>query len=711
MGKVPRRAARRTTLMALSLTMGGIALTQCHWDNRAFASSEAVSRDAQWQSVGHDQGEQRFSPLAQIDKASIARLGLAWYADLPGEGGQEATPIVADGVLFTSTDFSIVRAYDAASGKPLWVYDPQIQSALPKACCTPANRGVALYGGKVFIGRFDGMLVALDAKTGHPVWSVQTTDSAKPQSISGAPQIAKGKVIIGNGGAEFGVRGYVTAYDVDTGKQAWRFYTVPGAKPDGAASDEPIRRLAARTWSGDGYLKWGGGGTVWDSMAYDPNLDLLYIGTGNGSPWNHGLRSDGKGDNLFLSSIVALRPETGEYVWHYQQTPGESWDFTATQHMILADLIIKNRLRHVLMQAPKNGFFYVLDRTNGQLISAEKYVPVNWASKIDPHSGRPVENPDARYYKTGKPFVATSGPSGGHNWQPMAYNPRRRLVFIPAHVMPFVYSATAEAGPAPLSLSVGVDLASGGSPPQPAAMREAMKAMTGMLIAWDPVGQREVWRVAHSGPWNGGVMATAGDLVFQGDSSQHFNAYSAGDGRLLWSAPVQTGIVAAPITYSIDGVQYVAVMAGFTGAFANSGGGFSFRPDDPRGPNRLLVFRLGGTATLPPKPREERTLDPQLQTALNAATVREGSGLYGRYCGRCHGAFAIAGANAPDLRYSNTLTAGFQEVVHDGALQDLGMVSFASVMSVDQIEAIRSYLLSRAREDARSGQAAPRSHR
>ena len=383
-----------------------------------------------WMSHGRTYSEQRFSPLRQIDANNAKQLGLTWFVDMDTAKGQESTPLVIDGVMVVSTAWSMVKAFDAKNGRVLWEFDPQVpRDTLVKGCCDAVNRGVAAWQGKIFVGTLDGRLIALNARTGKPIWSVVTVDQTKPYTITGAPRIVKGKVLIGNGGAELGVRGYVSAYDVADGKLVWRFYTVPGdpSKP----FESPALAAAAKTWTGE-WWKLGGGGTVWDSMAYDAALDLLYIGVGNGSPWNRAIRSPGGGDNLYLSSIVALRPDTGEYVWHYQETPGESWDYTATQQMILADLRIEGRLRQVIMQAPKNGLFYVLDRKTGQLISAKPFVPVTWTSGVDLKTGRPIENPGIRFGETGRPIDLLPGPLGAHNWQPMAFNPRSGLVHVPA---------------------------------------------------------------------------------------------------------------------------------------------------------------------------------------------------------------------------------------------------------------------------------------
>lgn len=659
-----------------------------------------------WLSHGRTYDEQRFSPLQDINADNVRRLGLAWYYDLDTNRGQEATPLVIDGVLYSTSAWSKVQALDAASGKLLWQFDPQVPPAAGvKACCDVVNRGLAAWNDSLFVGTIDGRLISIDAQTGRERWSVVTVDQRQPYTITGAPRVVKGKVIIGNGGGELGVRGYVSAYDAQTGKLAWRFYTVPGnptAGPDNAASDGILARLAAPTWSGQ-WWGLGGGGTVWDAMAYDPELDLLYVGVGNGSPWNQGIRSPGGGDNLFLASILALRPDTGEYVWHYQTTPGETWDYTATQHLILADLKIGESVRKVIMQAPKNGFFYVVDRTNGKLISAQNYVPVNWASRIDLETGRPVETAQARYYRTGQPSLQMPGPLGGHNWQPMAFSPDTHLVYLPAQEMTFPYIATSES-PARLGFNIGVDLAAASLPQDPKVKAEVMRATRGHLAAWDPVTQREVWRVQFASPWNGGVLATAGDLVFQGTTTGELRAYRADSGQQLWSFSAQTGVMAAPITYRVSDEQYVAVVAGWGGAFPNVAGEVSWVAGRTPNRSRVLAFKLDARAQLPQVASPSVPSSPASQSVsipdLPAAQVAAGKSAYHRFCANCHGDAAVSGGVLPDLRHFTGLssTDAWSAIVTRGALQDRGMVSFAEVLSAADAEAVRSYVLSRAFE-------------
>ena len=662
---------------------------------------------ADWAMSGFNYNEQRFSPLKQINDGNVAKLGLAWSADMPDARGQESTPVVIDGVIYVTGPWSKLFAYDAVSGKKLWDYDPGVdKSKGVEACCDVVNRGVAAYRGKLFLGTIDGRLIAIDAPTGKPLWTVQTTDTAKPYTITGVPRVVKGMVIIGNGGAEFGVRGYVTAYDADTGAKRWRFYTVPNPSlaPDNEVSDAVLSKAANSTWSANG--KWkqsGGGGTVWDSIVYDPELDQLYLGVGNGSPWNHGERSEGQGDNLFLSSIVALKPDTGEYLWHYQETPGESWDFTATQPIVLANLKIGGQDRKVLMQAPKNGFFFVIDRTNGKLINANPFIKiVNWATGYDLKTGRPNENPDARFYKTGKPFLAVPSALAAHNWQPMAFSPATGLAYVPAQEqvgLAYIQPAPGSDKVEPIGFNTGTDMANGMYPRDPKAIAGITAGATGALVAYDPVTGKERWRVDYPTPWNGGTMATAGNLVFQGTALGEFRAYAADTGKQLWSYPVQSGIMAGAVTFSVKGEQYVAVLTGRGGALPLAiGYAIGAAKTVPNLP-RLLVFKLGGTAQLPSLvPPSTAAFNPPAPTGT-PDQIAGGKLLFGRYCQVCHGANAGGGGVLPDLQRSNALgnPATWKSIVIDGALaKDGGMVSFAKVMSPEQAQSVRMYIIEEA---------------
>lgn len=659
-----------------------------------------VNADAEpgnWLSNGRTYSEQRYSPLKQITEDNVGDLGLAWYLDLDTSRGQQASPLIVDGVMYSTSAWSKVQAIDAATGELLWQYDPEVPPEWDaRACCGVQNRGGAVWKGRVYAGTLDGRLIAINADTGELDWEVRTTDLSFRYYITGAPRIVKDKVIIGNGGAEYGVRGYVTAYDTATGEQVWRFYTVPGDPAKGFETD--TLAMAAETWSGTWWSQ-GGGGTAWDSFAYDPELDLFYIGVGNGSPWPRVLRSPGGGDNLFLCSIVAVRPDTGEYVWHHQTVPGDTWDYTSVQHMILADIEIEGTLRKVIMQAPKNGFFYVLDRETGEFLSAENYMPVNWATHIDPVSGRPVETEFSRYDETGKAVKIVPGPGGAHNWQPMSYSPDTGYVYIPAKQEPSVYFLDEGFSYRTTGFNLGTNSWDIDPADFPLGI-DYLPEVQGRLLAWDPVEQREVWRAPQPGSHNGGLLSTAGNLLFQGNADSEFVAYRATDGERLWTAEVQSGITAPPVTYTVDGVQYVAVLAGW-GSVSALIRGEALNPDgDKQNISRVLAYKMGGEAELPPPPPPLRARTEPPPAFGDAVTIEEGRIHYARNCAICHGANVVAGGVLPDLRFSPLLTTGdsFKAVVIDGALADRGMVSFSDNLTAAEAETLRSYVVSRAHE-------------
>ncbi len=557
---------------ALAVVVAGTAAAQQAGvvDDKALVSAGKDAND--WLSNGRDYTEQRYSPLKQIDASNASRLGLAWYYDTGSDRGTvETTPIVSNGIMYATLPWSIVVALDAKTGAEKWRWDPKIPHMNfpigsagnpnkvrtgPSVCCGPANRGVALYDGKVYVGTLESKLVALDQETGKVVWEVQTTDPNADYSITGAPRIAKGKVIIGNAGGEYGVRGFVTAYDAKTGKQIWRWYTVPGdpSKP----FENKAMEAAAKTWAGD-WWKLGGGGNVWDGITYDPELDMVYIGIGQGGPWVQGFRDPMSKDNLYLCSIVALKASTGEYVWHFQTTPADEWDYDATQGMTLADIKIDGKLRHVIMQAPKNGYFYVLDRKTGKFISGAPYVKVTWSTGLDPVTGRPHEAPGMRYEK--EPIEASPGPAGGHAWQAMSFNPNTGLIYIPSLDSSFRYISTKEFKPELGVYNWGIVFAPPPPPPGGGAPAELPPppANQAFLQARDPATQKVVWRV--DGMNGSGTVTTAGNLVFAATNGGEFTALSADKGEKLWSEKLMPGL-ANPVTYMVDGKQYVAVLSG-----------------------------------------------------------------------------------------------------------------------------------------------------
>jgi quinohemoprotein ethanol dehydrogenase len=657
----------------------------------------ADTEPGNWMSAGRTYDEQHFSPLRKIEAANVKQLGLAWFYDLDAaHRGQESTPLVIDGVMYVTSAWSKVFALDAKTGAPLWTYDPKVPGRVGvNACCDAVNRGVAVWQGRVYLGTLDGRLIALDAATGKPAWEVMTVPEGARYTITGAPRALKGMVLIGNGGAEMGMRGYVTAYDAGTGKQVWRFYTVPGDPSQ--PFESPALEKAAKTWSGE-WWKLGGGGPVWDSIVYDPAMDLIYIGVGNGTPWN---RDKVRGDALFLTSIVALKASTGEYVWHYQTTPGDEWDYDACSPLILADLDIGGKKRNVIMQAPKNGFFYVLDRATGELLSADPYAVTNWAKSVDPKTGRPSIESAARYSETGKPFVAMPGPGGGHSWQPMSFSPLTRLVYIPVTELSFPFIPEKSATLHELAWNTGVDF-NAGSLPQDSKIKAFIKSgLKGHLAAWDPVARKEVWRAELGRPWNGGVASTAGNLVFQGNGMGEFVAYGADTGVRLWSAETQAGVLAAPIAYSVDGDEYVAIEVGWGGAFGLAAGELARDSHVASNLPRVLVYKLGGSAVLPPLPAAApAVLDPPADTATEA-NVTAGKALYHRYCSSCHGDSATGSGVLPDLRYSGLIKSpeAFDMTVRQGTRIDKGMVAFKDEVSPQDLEKIRAYVIHRANDD------------
>ena len=652
----------------------------------------AAQDSANWLMYGRTYDDHRFSPLSQINELTVAKLGLAWSRELSTTRGLEATPLVEDGVLYTTGSWSVVDALDAKTGDVRWTYDPKVpRERAYFICCDVVNRGVALYRGKVYLGTLDGRLIALEERSGTPVWSAAASDSTKPYSITSAPRIAKGLVIIGNAGAEYGVRGYISAYDAESGKLSWRCYTVPGDPAQGFESK--ALEDAAKTWTGE-WWKVGGGGTPWEGIVYDPTLDLLYFGTGNPTAWYRALRRGG--DSLYTASILAVHRSNGQLAWYFQTTPGDNWDFDATQPLMQADLTIGGRVRKVIMQANKNGFFYVLDRETGKFISGTPFVSgVTWATRLDRETGRPIESPG---YADIGPVIASPSPDGAHNWNPMAFSPATGLVYLAAKTgTQFVHAPDAKWKYNPDRTNLGLDALYDG----PLNARLAsLPAAKGELVAWDPVKQQAAWRANYPTVEGGGVLATAGNLVFQGRADGWLAAYRASDGTRLWQFDAGTGIIAPPVTYSVDGTQYVSVMAGWGGGAAlfNAPGSGPVRP----GYGRILTFKLGGTATLnPPAFGHQEPPTPVLSVSVSPRVVHEGGLLFNTHCAGCHGINAVAGP-LPDLRYSNRDTLErIEDIVLGGNRASLGMPSFQKILNPIEVRAIRAYIVSRARESAK----------
>ncbi len=650
---------------------------------------------ANWPAPGGAADESGYSRLDRINNGNVARLGLASSLDLPGEVSLEATPLAVDGVLYFTGSYAAVYAVEAVTGRLLWRYDPQVWKHHPEKMGMAVNRGAAYADGRVFAASIDGRLHALDARTGALLWSAETVEPGTFNTSTGAPRAFDGKVIIGGGGADFGARGYVTTFDAATGKRLWRFYTAPGSPEENRG--DPVMERAAATWSGE-YWKTGTGGTVWNGMTYDPEYDRIYLGTGNGGPYDVTVRSPGGGDNLFLASIVALDADTGEYAWHYQANPREAWDYKCTANMISATLEIDGRPRKVLMQAPTNGFFYVLDRETGRLISAEKIGKVTWAERIDLATGRPVERPGIRY-ESGQTVIFPST-TGAHNFQAMSYSPRTGLVYIPYMQMGTLFRRGV---PGPGEFGFGGIVMKN-------VLEEADDGR-GRLIAWDPVAQKARWKVPHETLWNGGTLATAGNLVFQGTADGYFSAYDARTGAIRWRFDAGLGIISAPSTYLVDGRQYVSVLVGYGGSaavlsdFMDVGWRYGMQP------RRLLTFALDGKATLAPSPPADMRVyaidDPSVK--IDGEDFVPGANLYTMRCSACHGQnLNSAGGPAPDLRESRLALYedSLWTVVHEGTLLARGMPRLADLQR-EQVRQIHAFIRNGAREVLADRQGAP----
>jgi PQQ-dependent dehydrogenase (methanol/ethanol family) len=647
----------------------------------------------QWPTYGGSYSEQRFSPLKKVNAQNVKDLGLSWFADYDTNQTQHGSPLYADGVIYVSTARNVVHAFDAKTGKRVWTYNPIISGVRLRSNLGLVSRGIAMWNGKIIMGTLDARLIAIDAKTGKAVWDIDTVPAslglgamADKYSITMAPRVAKGKVFIGGSGGEFGVRGWIAAFDAETGKEAWRFWTVPGDPARGFKSK--ALEAAAKTWPSDiEYWKQGAGGTVWDAAVYDPVTDLLYFGTGNGTPWNREMRDPTDGDNLYVASIVAVKPDTGEYVWHYQETPGDSWDYDAVSPMMTADITIGGQKKHVIIQPSKNGLIYVLEGATGKLISGDPFTAVTWATGVDLKTGRPIEVPGARYET--EPFNIGPGAPGGHTWHPNAYSPDTGLIYIPTWEN---YSAMVpQAKPAPGAAPPLV--AFGGRFDRATLKPHNKQADNGWLQAWDPVARKVVWETPKGPRATSGVLATGGNLVFMGNSGgKQIAAYDAKTGAQLWTFDAQTAVYAAPITYELDGVQYIAASVG--GA---AQGGDYFAPTYAR----MLVFAVGGKAKLPPnQPYTAAVLNPPASTA-SADVIQLGNDKYTQHCSICHGAGGTqARTSFPNLTVTPFLHSqpAFDTVVLQGMRADKGMGSFAKDLSPTDAAAVREYLISRANE-------------
>lgn len=659
--------------------------------------SNAASEPSQWMTVGGTYEERHYSPLNEVNRDTVSRLGLSWFADYDTNLSQQGTPLYIDGVIYVSTAWSKVYAYDARTGAQLWQYDPQTPKEIAiKVCCGIVNRGIAAYEGKIYLGTLDGYLVAINAKTGQEEWRKLTVDADKQYTVTSAPRVIKGQVVIGNSGSEFGVRGYLGAYNATTGEDIWRVYTVPGNPELGF--ENPQMAMAAKTWSGN-WWELGGGGTVWDAIVYDEINNLVVFGTGNGTPWDQRVRDPNGGDNLFVASLLAVDADTGEYAWHYQTTPGDTWDYDAMSPIMLLDLPFNGEQTRVVVQPNKNGMMYVLEAATGKLLKADAFTEVNWNTGVDMVTGRPIEVPEARYSRD-EIYNLAPGVQGGHGWHANAFNPETGLVYIATQRAYFVMRTAENFVPNPQGTNLGIDM--GASFVYMRDNPDAPREFVGYVTAWDPVAGKAVWKSEeHDGP-TGGVLSTGGGLVFSGggNNTNEFRAYDTVSGQKLWSFDTQTGMVAAPITFELDGKQYVAASVGI-----NSAGNY-YAPNY----SRLLVFAIDGAAVLPtPVSFTAPQLNPPPLTA-SAEEVAAGQQHYNANCAICHGnGGAARGANFPNLLVSPMLNAqeAFDSIVLQGVRQERGMVSFADRLQPADTSAIRAYLISRAQEQLAALQAAP----
>lgn len=718
---------KRTTrqfLLAISVLLAGLGA--CHGDRAAPAAApgstprpaaidaarlaNAATEPDQWLMTGRDPGGTYFSPLSEINAGNVTRLGFAWEYRLGTRRGLEATPVVVDGALYTTGNFGWVYALDAATGRELWKYNPEVDGQWGRyACCDAINRGVAVWQGRVYVGALDGYLHAIDAATGQRLWKVDTLPARGPKTpftLSATPVVAGDVLIVGSAGADFaGGRGYVAAYDLATGAFRWRFYTVP-RNPKEGPQDQPHLVDAIKTW--DPRHRWdaGSGGTAWDGISYDPELKLVYFGTGNGAPYN--IKEGGRtgGDDLYTAAIVAVHVDTGTLAWYYQTTPGDRWDYDSTQKLILTDLDLGEGPRKVLMQASKNGYYYVLDRATGKLLSANNFAFVSWSKGIDLKTGRPIVSAAADYDKEPKLMFPAS--AGAHSWQPMSYDPATKLTYIPSIEWPMIYMDTAHqrAGLIEGFFTVQGFLPDGYDPKALASLYGPLPPLEklnkglppahgrGFLRAWDPVHQKLAWEVPTATHWDGGVLSTAGGLVFQGDAAGNLNVYKADDGKKLASVALGTGVMAAPATYRVGGVQYVVVMAGFGGNYVNYPLTTEMAAYHRDNEGRVIALKLdGGAVPLPPELPVEPFPQPPPREGP-AAKIGAGEVLYNRFCGRCH---MLDRGILPDLRrLAPARHELFYDIVLNGVLAGAGMGRWDDVLSRPDAEAIHAYIVDEA---------------
>ena len=689
-----RRDGRTALLMGLGfVVLAGLALAAC---SKSPVEPPPATLVRDWKLIGGNEFEQHYSQLGQINPQTVSKLGLKWFADMPTRDGLTGVPIVVNDTVFQSGGLGKAWAHDLRTGKLLWTFDAEIKFPLPIVASWGArtSRGLSVWGDKVLKASGDCRLFALDQKTGKKIWEVQPCDPLEYKTISGAPRVGDGKVFIGNSNSDFGIgRGYVDAYDIDSGKHLWRFYTIPGDPAKGF--ENKAMEMASKTW-GHEYWNKTGGGSPWDGITYDPRTDLVLIGVDGPTPVDPTLRGEGAGDELFTNALVAVNADTGEYVWHYSTTPGDGWNFSATQPVVLADLTIKGVQTPVVMLAPKNGFFYVFDARTGKLVNEPKpIVPVNWASGIDMKTGRPVRRPDADYWTKGaQGAVVEPSVLGSHSWMPMSYSPLTGLVYIPTLDAPsWLFSDPKNA------------VAQSGADQYWGLKNGRWK---GELVAWDPVRQERRWAVDTGRPYQGGTLVTAANLVFQGHTDGMFNAYDATSGKLLWSFDTGSAILAAPSTVEIDGEQLMLIPVG-SGTTSAIGFAPLFAGPATAGPARLLAFSLGGSAKLPPVERQAAGFPEPAAPPPDPALARAGKKVWdANGCEICHGVQVIGGiGSVPDLRRINAERLSlFPQIVRGGLFKATGMPIFEETISEDDLPALKAYIMSEAWREYRAQPAA-----
>jgi quinohemoprotein ethanol dehydrogenase len=709
-----RGAALMLTALCAAAAPAAPAAPQAAGNVDAARLQSADSEPQNWFTGGRDKDGTYFSPLTSIDAGNVNQLGFAWSYDL-GEPrrGQEATPLVIDGVMYTSGTWGYVYAVDAATGKELWRYDPKAESFMARnPCCDLVNRGVAVWKGKVFVASVDGRLHALSAATGKKLWEADTiVDRKLPYSSTGAPQVAGSVVVIGNSGADMGhgaVRGYVSAYDLETGALKWRFFTVPPAV--GQPYENPELAAADKTWDAHRPPQFKGGATVWDGFAYDASLNLLYFGTANAAPYDLRQLGPQQLDGLYATCIIAVDASTGRMAWYYQETPHDSWDYDAVQKMVLADIMVDGAPRSVIMQASKNAFFYVLDRRTGKLLSAKNYAFLNWATHVDMKTGRPVVTKQADWYNTAK----LTYPSwfGAHTWNPMSYSAQTHLVYIPVIDVPTIWVDLLHNG-SKVKYVEGFFTVNGiipddtydskesarlwGPVPDEQAVKSArhVKPVRELIRAWDPVAGKIVWEHETSSGirgYDGGVMSTAGNLVFQGRGSGELWVYAADTGKVLKVIKTGSHIMAAPMSYSVNGQQYVAVQVGYGGT------PITVAPIPPssaalkyENTNRIIAFKLGGGAVPMPPARVEPAFPKPPEQKATQAQIDAGEIVFNEQCTRCH---QLGPSSTPDLRTLNDgLHVAFKDILLRGALAAGGMERFNDILSESDADNVHAYLI------------------